>query len=383
MGQQEWEGEGVAVPVDASEWWVVLVRDYPELFVGYILAALLVVYIISFIPPFSGIAYKAGAWTRGIIHMLARRESKVNRTDMPRPEALRNRTPDAVGDEKEFIFIRHGESEWNEVFNRGKVLLLPRLIIALIREAIWFPWKGYSLFLDSPLCKTGLKQAEELKMALQRIPKEGAVQGKQNEALLPVRRKMHGDDSGSVIVSSNLRRCVETALIALEPRLRETREKVKLYSCLQEVAPNVDTLALSDKGKCPSLNKKIPEELRQMVDASNNLGSKRWFERSIKRLDAFLKFAFAQKEKRIIVSGHSFYFRELFKRYIDDAEGQTGDALRARTMKIRNCGVVRCVIQKGKQNTDCAQVFRIKPDSIQVLFPCPEPHDPKLKGFVK
>eukprot|EP01065_Artemidia_motanka_P051032 TRINITY_DN8874_c0_g1_i2.p1 TRINITY_DN8874_c0_g1~~TRINITY_DN8874_c0_g1_i2.p1 ORF type:complete len:380 (+),score=145.86 TRINITY_DN8874_c0_g1_i2:207-1346(+) len=373
------------VPVAADEWWVVFVRERPGELVLYMLAVVIIWWILALVPPFKGIAFKMNAFSRGFVHMLARREGKVRKADIPHPEQLKGETEI---EEKEFIFIRHGESEWNEIFNRGKAMLLPRLLIGIARELFMFPMKDKSLFLDSPLCATGFRQAQTLKEALEKVNPTGQ-NDQQGTALLPLRVKSQklagGRSVESVVFSSTLKRCVETALICLEPRLRDhPTENVKVFSSLQEVAPNIDTLSLTKKGEIPKVSKKIPADLRGRINAAFNLGSKMWFERSITRMEAFLKFAFAEKERRIIVSGHSFYFRELFKRHMDEQEARGVDAaMKARTMKIRNCGVVRCVIQKGQMNTSKCQVFRIKPDSIQVLFPCPEPTDPKLQGFVK
>jgi len=63
------------------------------------------------------------------------------------------------------IFVRHCESTWNEVFNKGpileRLLLMPfRIIKALINEAIETP-SGGSIFLDSPLSADGLTQVSE------------------------------------------------------------------------------------------------------------------------------------------------------------------------------------------------------------------------------
>lgn len=67
------------------------------------------------------------------------------------------------------VFIRHGESAWNQIFNKGFVLFRPfKLVKALITESIWYSGvRGDSLFYDSPLNKKGIQQAEELGDALQ------------------------------------------------------------------------------------------------------------------------------------------------------------------------------------------------------------------------
>ena len=64
---------------------------------------------------------------------------------------------------KRVIFIRHGESDWNEIFNRGFGPLFPvRVITGLVRELFKLPSYD-SLFVDSPLSSLGARQAVEVR----------------------------------------------------------------------------------------------------------------------------------------------------------------------------------------------------------------------------
>lgn len=56
------------------------------------------------------------------------------------------------------VFIRHGESDWNAVFNVGSKLTLPiRFARGLISEALMV-FDQDSLFIDSPLSDIGIQQ---------------------------------------------------------------------------------------------------------------------------------------------------------------------------------------------------------------------------------
>ncbi len=85
----------------------------------------------------------------------------------PYRDRYRDRDRDARKFQVRVIFVRHCESTWNEVFNKGtlatRLLLMPiRLVNALINEVLYSP-SGGSVFLDSPLSDDGLVQARSLK----------------------------------------------------------------------------------------------------------------------------------------------------------------------------------------------------------------------------
>eukprot|EP01060_Flectonema_neradi_P003501 TRINITY_DN1225_c0_g1_i1.p1 TRINITY_DN1225_c0_g1~~TRINITY_DN1225_c0_g1_i1.p1 ORF type:complete len:372 (+),score=46.45 TRINITY_DN1225_c0_g1_i1:42-1157(+) len=329
---------------------LILAKTQPEMFVLHIAITLLGIYIIFSIPPFTGLAFKLRCYCAGTIHFWSTREAKVGTTDCQPPAHL-----DAEGEselsEKEIIFIRHGESQWNEIFNRGKLLLLPRLLINIVVELMYLPFKHKSVFLDSCLGSTGKQQCIALEEALQTNPKLKEIISQQ------------GLDSNSrpksVIFTSNLRRCVETTLLGLNPRLKASKEKVYVYSCLQEAARNVDTLALTPATECPVVDAPNSE----LLDGTYNFGGKRWHERAIKRMTIFLRFAFAREEDRVIVVGHSLYFKKFFNHFLD-ADVKTGQGGLARTKKLSNCGVVRFKIQNGGT---LVSTYRIVPESIELL----------------
>merc|ERR1712166_513704 len=69
------------------------------------------------------------------------------------------------------IFIRHGESEWNKVFNRTKnpIKILQYLVVACVKELLQL-FSLNSRFYDSPLSDTGLQDCEDLKDLLCQDP---------------------------------------------------------------------------------------------------------------------------------------------------------------------------------------------------------------------
>eukprot|EP01061_Rhynchopus_euleeides_P040499 TRINITY_DN6975_c0_g1_i1.p1 TRINITY_DN6975_c0_g1~~TRINITY_DN6975_c0_g1_i1.p1 ORF type:complete len:218 (+),score=90.62 TRINITY_DN6975_c0_g1_i1:830-1483(+) len=209
-----------------------------------------------------------------------------------------------------------------------------------------------SVFLDSSLGAIGKSQSATLAEAVRRNPQLSVIadQGSSSDT-----RKQ------SVIVSSNLRRCVETALFGLAPRLEKTREDVYVYSCLQEVARNVDTLSLTPAREAP----KVDCPFTELLNAKLNFGSKRWHERAVKRLSIFLKFAFSREENRVIVVGHSLYFKKFFNEYLDERAQLPEQAKKSMKHKLSNCGVVRFRIQRG--NKTFVNAYRIVPETIEVL----------------
>ncbi len=198
----------------------------------------------------------------------------------------KNPDPDNIKDVpckmKRIIFIRHGESDWNDVFNKGfGPMLLVRLIKAMIREFFLMVTMD-SVFLDSPLNGDGTDQARELRRYIEA--------DNQYDQMLSI---MRGDSKEtSVIVSSNLRRALATTTLALYPRLQRTKEKIMILSSLQEISRNVDTKALASAKTIPDLNR-LGKDLQNdgydfiptdVYDPTENNGNKSTGYYGIKRL---------------------------------------------------------------------------------------------------
>ncbi|KAJ1441824.1 hypothetical protein B484DRAFT_390449, partial [Ochromonadaceae sp. CCMP2298] len=123
----------------------------------------------------------------------------------PDPELLKDKTTFS----KKIVFIRHGESDWNNVFNKGiNVGFLVRLATALYNEMLMFTSVNSS-FIDSPLNAEGHEQAIELARFL---TSEAAT-------------IKTADPNYSTILKS--------------------AEKIHVLSSLQEMSRNIDTYALS------------------------------------------------------------------------------------------------------------------------------------------
>ena len=111
----------------------------------YILFAMLVVPLLL-----TFCRQKLFLWSRGILFMFCSME-KRGMSKAPDTSKLvmgNNKTRRY----KTIVFIRHGESDWNEIFNKSKLLLFTRLIRGLFREAMLF-MSDHSVFIDSPLSK--------------------------------------------------------------------------------------------------------------------------------------------------------------------------------------------------------------------------------------
>ncbi|KAH8048149.1 hypothetical protein JL721_12013 [Aureococcus anophagefferens] len=101
---------------------------------------------------------------------------------------------------KRVVFIRHGESEWNLVFNVG--------------SKIWVPFKAVA-----------------------------ALAGAGDVAAM-------ADRDASVLATSNLRRAAQTVALGLRTRLEaHGDEKVHCLSALQEISTNIDTLSITPPHK--------------------------------------------------------------------------------------------------------------------------------------
>ncbi len=299
---------------------------------------------------------KVQFYIEGIYFMIFSKDSKgLGPKYNPDPKLLTGKPSQT----KRFVFIRHGESDWNDVFNKGfGPSIIVRIIKALIREAKLMITMD-SVFLDSPLNIEGIEQAKELSRFLVAESEKGNEQ-----CSLIVGKK-----DSSIVVSSNLRRAISTTTIALWPRVHQTGEKITILSSLQEISRNIDTKALSSLHKIPDLDrishhcghddKFVPE---MVYDASENHGNKTTAFYGIKRLKAFNEWAFHRKESAVIVGGHSLWFKHFFQTYLPfDADHP------AKKQKIVNSGVVSFVLHRVEDEFGAAS-YRIDPSSIETIY---------------
>ncbi|CAH0518352.1 unnamed protein product [Peronospora belbahrii] len=285
---------------------------------------------------------------------------------------------------KRIIFVRHAESEWNVIFNRG---LNWRAFVSLLRAVVreWLLLlTGDSLFLDSPLSRRGCVQAQSLHdYVYETLLGRGSDGDKNAGALTPVGNALYhsslqmGDSSllrylcfplpDSMVVTSNLRRTIDTARIASASRLKVPGEKIHVLSCLQEIGRNFDTLAISLPHAVPPQDvlvelprgEKSQDELFDVAESHGNkavLGSGR------DRLLLFAQWVFKQRKEVVIVYGHSLWFRafccEFFPRDVYHE---------AKSSKMRNCGVVTFLLEEHSRGGGRSAHFNIQPESFQHL----------------
>ena len=188
--------------------------------------------------------------------------------------------------------FRHGESDWNEVFNRGFGPSFPIRVLSAIARELALLVTADSVFIDSALSPLGMSQARELVKFLDEPPT--AVD---DPAMFSVLRGDGDAAKESVIMSSNLRRALATAAIGLQRRLKLTGEKIVIASDLQEVTFNLDGNALAQPGGVPDLHAIKPEmwssyEPSSLFDPSLNKGDKPMFGNGLQRMMNFISLAF-------------------------------------------------------------------------------------------
>ncbi|KAJ8601764.1 hypothetical protein CTAYLR_006809 [Chrysophaeum taylorii] len=290
---------------------------------------------------------KLRLFTMGLLFMLFGRDKRWKRRppDSATVSALSGRRV------RRIYLVRHGESEWNLIFNKGSKLLLPfKAIAALVREILLFVHLDPdSILYDSPLNQQGLEQAQEIAAWL-----------RENPDSLP---------EPSLVVSSNLRRALQTVVIALQDRFviqdndaPKQQKRVHVLSSLQEVSTNVDTVSLLAPHATPTLPR-VPELLQAPArfEVSRNYGNKSLRGTGRDRIIAFCDYAFESAHDSIIVGCHSlwarFFFRELLPSDVNSV---------AKDSKIANGGIVSCDLISGNVNN--ITVYAIDPDSVQVVY---------------
>mmetsp|Transcript_23581 Transcript_23581/g.34278 ORF Transcript_23581/g.34278 Transcript_23581/m.34278 type:complete len:360 (-) Transcript_23581:179-1258(-) len=280
---------------------------------------------------------------------------------------------------KTIIFIRHGESTWNDTFNKGShrslivfvIGYIPGLMKSLMYEMyLLLTGKIDSWFYDSPLSTLGLGQTEQLAKFLQSPP---ATLTKQEKDLVDI---LNNDASApaSKFLASPLRRAISTVAIALRHRLEKSSEaKITIHPSLQEIARNPDTLSITPPHTPVTASwieqdyKPIPDLqhlLHSHVDVSGHIGNKPIDTNGLKRMTAFNEYVFSSdvEESYVIVGGHSIWFRTFFKTFLPYGVDHV-----SKKKKIVNCGAVALTLMKTKTEKD-GVVYMVDPKSIQVIY---------------
>ncbi|CAN0367693.1 unnamed protein product, partial [Ectocarpus fasciculatus] len=258
---------------------------------------------------------------------------------------------DSTSRRKRIIFIRHGESEWNEVFNRGfGPSFLVRLVSAFVREMMMLSTRD-SVFFDSPLSNTGIQQTQELIRFLQKAPDSFSGSGVA-DAVATLRG---GSTQSSVVATSNLRRAIATGLISLWERLRGGEERYL------EMTFNIDGISLLERGEKP--DEGLAKELGGNVvfDAEFNVGTKALGNTGIKRMKALAEWASQRPEDTVVCVGHSLYFRSFFRCFLPQSAVHD-----AKKKKMVNCGVVAFTLESGVY--EGRQAYKIEPESIVSVY---------------
>jgi broad specificity phosphatase PhoE len=283
---------------------------------------------------------KATMYAKCIWHMIASSDVKKSKDQKPvvKQEAARGRRIKVV-------FVRHGESVWNSLFNKFGLGWPVRTSKAFIRETLlWFTNHKDSLFIDSPLSIEGINQGQSL----------GAFfSSRQGSELL------HSPQS--VIVVSNLRRAMETASLGAAGRVGgEKQERIVIDNLLQEGTRNVDGASFCESKKLPAspmYGLETSTSVARTFDASHNDGNKSLSSNVNRRIDNFALRLFGEcregnagystadgsEPQTVIAVGHSLWFRNFFNRFLPANSNHI-----AKKKKIENCGVVSFDIVSDK-----------------------------------
>jgi hypothetical protein len=209
-----------------------------------------------------------------------------------------------IVESKTIIFVRHGESNWNETFNKGSDRSKLQFILGFLPgllKALFYEWyyavsgrASSSWFYDSPLSEKGYKQAIAVQAFLKSpveymTPKEAQVmkillgQAEDNTVAAPPPSNSNADSSpndgsnksikkkrrSSVLVSSNLRRAIATMACGFQDRLlnndtsvddddQDDSDKIFILQSLQEISFNPDALSITPPYTKVAVDDNIP-----------------------------------------------------------------------------------------------------------------------------
>jgi len=344
---------------------------------------LMVALLIYHLPVF---LHKVRLTFQGILYLLFCNDKSWKKTEDPLKyfsPLLSSAEGKSKLEKKTIIFVRHGESTWNETFNKGNhrstavfiIGFIPNLIKALLYEMyLLLTGQMDSWFYDSPLSPLGIDQIEKLNSFLSKDT-SGAGMTSAEEELISILR---GDaPNNSLVVSSSLRRALSTVAIAFQSRLdRNPKEKIHVIPSLQEISRNPDTLSITPPYEqvTPSWidrnapNSNFTDIFQNRTDMTQHAGNKPLNTNGYKRMSAFCKYAFSVPQSHIICGGHSIWFRSFFKSFLPFAIDHT-----AKKKKIVNGGCVAFTLLKVTNEGSAAgenddDKFMIDPKSIVVVY---------------
>ena len=261
------------------------------------------------------------------------------------------------------------QSLWNVVFNRSKnpVFFTARLVRSALQEiALEVQGGRDSLFYDSPLSDVGLAQAHDLHKHIQSQIR--ASEGEKHQYFHKLLLDQTG--SGSVLVSSNLRRALSTSALVFQERLAKTEEKILLVPHLQEISRNPDALSIMPPHAVPALSfieAQAPEGAllakiyAKQVEPALNSGNKAVDCSGRDRLLRFTAWLFSQPNSALCV-GHSLWFRSFFREFLPESSKHP-----AKLNKLSNGAAVGFYIEKVTLKNKTV-VYRIATESITLLY---------------
>ncbi|GAX21353.1 hypothetical protein FisN_6Lh081 [Fistulifera solaris] len=320
--------------------------------------------------------YKARLFIRAILYFIGCWDKSWSKPQDPGSIFGPHLSQGLPVERRTIYFVRHGESTWNDTFNKGKhrstvVFILgfiPGLIKALLHELyLLLSGKLDSWFYDAPLSPLGLSQVDELRSFLLDTKN---LTGTDAEHLKILRA-----DPGaprSTILCSNLRRSISTLVGGFSERLtRRPEDKILLVTALQEISRNPDTLSITPPHSpvhASWMEKRSPmcdysRLLSSQVDVSLHVGDKPINTNGLKRMLDFCDFVFSPsvKDEYIIVGGHSIWFRSFFNMFLPFSVHHV-----AKNKKIVNGGIVTFDLLKAE--TKRGPKYMVDPKTIKVIY---------------
>lgn len=294
-------------------------------------------------------------WAGALIYMVQSKD-KVKAKNLPCSSKTDLDDPNLK--KKTVVFVRHGESVWNEVFNRGKGPgFLFRLLLSFFRELYQISF-GDSLMIDSPLSSVGETQGKDLFQFMQQ-EKLRTVMYNLNKAE-EIFHKIKSGDRDCKLIASNLRRSMATAALGFSARIRKTKEKIQIVPYLQEITRNVDAVSTAGKGEVQAnLGGSLSDiDTEALFDPRINTGSKPVSLTGSRRIELFARWLFNQREGVIVAAGHSLYFKSFLTAYLPKSFEHV-----CKKKKMRNSAVVTFDVVQ-----DSTGSVMILPDTLTTLY---------------
>lgn len=342
------------------------------------------------------VAYKAKLWYNAVLYLAICNDKSWKKQIDPGTLFESHLSAGKPVKRKTIFFIRHGESTWNDTFNKGHhrsslqfaLGFIPGIVYSVGYE--WFlllTGRLDSWFYDAPISSLGISQIDELAKFLETSNPSVTEEEKKFLSIL------RGDPAApkSKVVSSCLRRAVATIAICLRERFinendsknSSDKEMILVLPSLQEVSRNPDTLILTppeSKIQASWIEKKHDEIVpfqkmyNQCFDTSFHKGNKPFDTNGYKRMVEFCDTVFNDKAKvkkealptitedYIIVGGHSIWFRSFFRSFLPENVEHV-----SKTRKVVNGGVIAFELMTIDTDTNGTQ-YMIDPKTIKVVY---------------